>query len=174
MTSSLFVTFRQYSNVYIFCDCVNWLTSGCGQVSRFWEAVADWVGTQTSVSNRVELCCILNFFFLPLQFFIIFPLAWGESLSQKAWRKHLSCAACFAQENLWLFNRCDRRNLVEGAGNLMVWGFHFQFVIVFSLLFKFTGGQGNFTRPWLLFTFARLCSVPLFFHLWSVSCQQII
>lgn len=34
----------------------------------------------------------------------------------------------------------------------------------FSLCF-FAGGEGNFTRPWLLFTFAQLCSVPLFFHL---------
>lgn len=41
MACSLFVTFGQYSNVYIFCDSANWLTSGWGQVSRFWEAVAE-------------------------------------------------------------------------------------------------------------------------------------
>lgn len=39
----LFVTFGQYSNVYIFCDSVNWLTSGCGQVK---QVLGDnsWVG----------------------------------------------------------------------------------------------------------------------------------
>lgn len=35
-----FVTFGQYSNIDIIYNCVNWLTGGYGQVSRFWEAVA--------------------------------------------------------------------------------------------------------------------------------------
>lgn len=77
MTCSLFVTSGQYSNDYIFYDCVNWFASGCGQVSTFWEAVAKLEPRHLFL---ILWSCVAYWilFLSPCSFFSSFPLLEGK------------------------------------------------------------------------------------------------
>lgn len=102
-------------------------------MSRFQEALANALEPRHLFLILSSCVAYWIFFSFSLcSFFSSFPCLRGQSVFASL--EEASCAAWFAQENPCLFNQCDRRNWVEGAGCLMVWGFHFQFAIIFSLL----------------------------------------
>lgn len=96
MTCSLSVTFGWYSNVYIVSNCVNWLTSGCGQVSRLWEAVAEldlrhlFLILWSCVAYLV-FYFVFIFYFSPDIFSHLLPCLRGKSVSESLGEAFLLC-----------------------------------------------------------------------------------